>query len=276
MPLGARERAALVRLEQRQRLMIRDRLRDYAVTAWAGMGSWRDADVDRFVERLLPRVQSGRARVAQMTDAYIARMIETDPAGVADVSAPRGVPDDVVYRRPALTVYSALSDGVPIAQAVALAQRRLERLVADDLMLAMRAQATHALSLMDGGLGGFRRTLTGRENCSLCAIASTQRYTRGSLLPIHPGCDCGVEPLDPDRYYPQVIDQALLDSVHAQVEALTGNASDRGARDAGLGTLAEDGLSEYMRHIAVREHGEFGAVLTWAHQAFTGPSDVPH
>lgn len=41
--------------------------------------------------------------------------------------------------------------------------------------------------------------------------------------------------------------------------------------------MVEDGasLADYQKLVAVRDHGEIGPTLTWAHQSFTGPSDLP-
>ena len=68
------------------------------------------------------------------------------------------------------------------------------------------------------GIRAYRRVLTGRENCALCLVASTQRYWVEDLLPIHPGCDCNVQPLPPGMEDSQVIDQDLLERAHAAVE----------------------------------------------------------
>ena len=98
----------------------------------------------------------------------------------------------------------------------------------------------------------YRRVLTGRENCALCVVASTQRYYRGDLLPIHPGCDCGVQPLPPGLAVNQVIDEDLLEQVH-QITADRLGVSDRGGR-----------TPDYRKLLTVSEHGEYGPTLSWA------------
>jgi len=83
-------------------------------------------------------------------------------------------------------------------------------------------------------------------------VASTQRYYRGDLLPIHPGCDCGVQPLPPGLAVNQVIDEDLLEQVH-QVTADRLGVSDRSGR-----------TPDYRKLLTVSEHGEYGPTLSWA------------
>jgi hypothetical protein len=81
-------------------------------------------------------------------------------------------------------------------------------------------------------------------------VASTQRYHKGDLLPIHPGCDCGEMPLYGTDDPGQIINQQRLDATHEAVEARFGEF-DRSAREI-----------DY-RNIMVADHGEMGPVLTW-------------
>lgn len=239
----------------------------FAARLWGSLGSWRDTDIDRFVELVVPRVRAGEIQVAQLTDAYLAAVLESSPVGLVDMGGLRGgVSPDEVYRRPAVTLYDSLSRGVPFEEAQRQATRRLTNLVATDLQLAMTHQARAAMSEA-GGPRMFQRTLTGSENCALCAIASTQRYWVEDLLPIHPGCDCGVAPwFGPDRW---VIREDELEEVHRLVEESFG-FSDRSARWL---PGAEGDRSAYLDLTVVRQHGEYGPTLTWKADKFTGPTD---
>ena len=73
---------------------------------------------------------------------------------------------------------------------IELGGKRLLSLVGTDMQLAARQQASYTMQA--SGREFYRRVLTGAENCALCAIASTQRYSTADLMPIHPGCDCSV------------------------------------------------------------------------------------
>ena len=71
-------------------------------------------------------------------------------------------------------------------------------------------------------------------------------------MPIHPGCDCGVQPLPPGLAANQVIDEDLLEQVH-QITADRLGVSDRGGR-----------TPDYRKLLTVRTHGEYGPTLSWA------------
>ena len=257
----------MIQAEQATRLQIRDRLVDFATSLWGGMGSWRDADVDRFVEQIVPRVRAGEVAVARLTDAYLSSMTGARPVGVVDLSAIRnGVQPEDVYRRPAVTLYTGLSEGKSFTDAQKSAAARVVDLVRTDLQLSMTHQAQSNLGR--GGMRMFQRTLTGGENCALCAIASTQRYWKEDLLPIHPGCDCGVAPWFGEDTW--VINQEELEKVHGLVASQFGD-SDRNARMLPGGSNPR---SDYLDLIVTREHGEYGPTLTWKANKFTGPKDI--
>ena len=257
---------SLSRSEQAARAQVAARLDEYARALWGSLGSWRDEDVARFVATIVPRVLAGQRTVAGLTDAYLASVTGAGRVPVVDVTAVRGVDPVEVYRRPAVEMRSALAQGEAFPAALAASTARLASLVATDLQMAHREQAR--ASMRAAGVQKYRRTLTGRENCALCMIASTQRYHVSVLLPIHPGCDCGVATFDLDGPDRQVIDFALLKSTHSRVEEFAG-FSDPGARYAGLGSGRD-----YTKLIVIREHGEYGPTLAWRSDRFTGPSDI--
>lgn len=256
---------------------IRDRVLKYTSTVWKTSPAFRDVDIDRIVARIVPVVQAGQMQVAQLTDAYIGRMSVL--AGATWTSGfdkslvdYRGVPAGEVYRRPAKTVYTKLSEGVPFDAALAAGTARLTSIVATDIQQVKNRQAQRSVG--QSGFDAFRRVLTGSENCALCTIASTQRYHKNDLLPIHPGCDCGVEPYigSPST---QVIDPDLLELTHSEID-LKLSGTDRGARDLGLGKTSSSGqpLSDFTDLIVSREHGELGPTLVWRSDHFTGPEQI--
>ena len=182
---------------------VRSRVEAYAKFAWLSAGSWRDSDVDRLVALIVPKVRAGQVKTAQLTAAYLAALQSTRAGAVVAavpvarelVTAARGVPSEVVYRRPAATMYSALAKGATLSVAVDQGVNRLMSIVGTDHQLAKREQSR--TSARAGGFKYMIRTLTGRENCAMCAIASTQRYRVQDLQPIHPGCVPGDSVLSP-------------------------------------------------------------------------------
>lgn len=269
--------AQILAYQQAVRL-VRDRVVLYARTAWRGLPSHRDADIDRLVELIVPQVLAGQQHVASLTDAYIAALAGTAPHGVnvpvVTGAAPRmGAEPRDVYRRPAATVYKQLATGGTYDKAVAAGDQRLVSLVKTDLQLAIRAQEQQTFA--GSGFDFYRRTLTGLENCALCVIASTQRYTVGDLKPIHPGCDCGCAPVSARRDPGQVLNRQLLNALHDSIEVELKQRDPQG-RDLGLGKKSSKGspIADFTDLIVVREHGEYGPTLAWRADRFTGPADL--
>ena len=165
-------------------------------------------------------------------------------------------------------MYTALAAGKPLPQAAAEGRLRLTQLIGGDMQLAKVHASRQSMRGYPEEGQFYRRVLTGRENCALCVVASTQRYYRGDLLPIHPGCDCGVQPLPPGLAVNQVIDEDLLEQVH-QITADRLGVSDRGGR-----------TPDYRKLLTVSEHGEYGPTLSWAQpkakpKPKTGESEPP-
>ena len=172
-------------------LSVRARVLAYAQFLWTNSPSLRDEDVERLVARIVPVVRSGQLQVAQLTDAYIGRLSQSAgiswSAGVDRALVDyRGVPDDVVYKRPAVTTYTALTGGSTFAVAKKAGLARLSSIVSTDIQQTRNRQAQQSMSR--SGFEWYRRELSGKENCALCSIASSQRYHTGNLMPIHPGC----------------------------------------------------------------------------------------
>lgn len=246
-----------VRAHQQAVAGVRAKIQRFADLHWQALPGYRDVDVDRLVAKVVPAVEAGQRQVATLTDTYLARLAKRSAIGTVDVSQLRGVDSAEVYRRPAVTVYTALANGATYPDAVEQGRSRLSSLIATDMAMAMREQAS--TSMQGQGFKTFQRVISGVNTCALCEIASTQRYYTEDLMPIHPGCSCGVEPLDDPGV--QVIDPARLEQTHSDVADFAGSA-DRTGRHI-----------DY-RKITVRRHGEYGPTLSWRKDAFTGPADL--
>lgn len=101
---------------------IRARVSDYVGRTWSDLGEYRDADIDRFVARVVPVVTGGQRQVAALTDSYLAA-VGTEILGKP--TRPVGIPSKVisydalrggvaaakVYARPGNVVWNALAAG---------------------------------------------------------------------------------------------------------------------------------------------------------------------
>ena len=238
---------------------IRQQITAFGQAYWDSLPHYRASAVEDMIQAITPRVTAGQLRIADLTRAYLAQCarelgwkVALPPIDQDEIRGARGVDPRIVYRRPAVDVYTALAAGKPLPQAAAEGRLRLTQLIGGDMQLAKVHASRQSMRGYPEEGQFYRRVLTGRENCALCVVASTQRYYRGDLLPIHPGCDCGVQPLPPGLAVNQVIDEDLLEQVH-QITADRLGVSDRGGR-----------TPDYRKLLTVSEHGEYGPTLSWA------------
>lgn len=238
---------------------IRQQITAFGQAYWDSLPHYRASAVEDMIEAITPRVTAGQLRIADLTRAYLAQCarelgwkVVLPPIDQDEIRGARGVDPRIVYRRPAVDVYTALAAGKPLPQAAAEGRLRLTQLIGGDMQLAKVHASRQSMRGYPEEGQFYRRVLTGRENCALCVVASTQRYYRGDLLPIHPGCDCDVQPLPPGLAVNQVIDEDLLEQVH-QITADRLGVSDRGGR-----------TPDYRKLLTVSEHGEYGPTLSWA------------
>jgi hypothetical protein len=273
MPLSERQlqverHAILTHQEAVQR--VRAKVKDFVTRQWNGLTAWRDADIEAFTQAVVPVVESGMRSVAQLTDAYLASMARMAgktplPAGLPPgyEELRQGVSIQEVYTRPGVTVWTALSEGKTIEEATRLGLMRALDISGTDLQLARFRMAERHFNA-NPGIVGYRRVLSGAENCALCVLASTQRYHRINKIAIHPGCDCGVASIWGDHDPGQVLNAEVAERIQNTM------------RESGLDTHATwDGKKDrVMCDLMVREHGEYGPTLGWRDHSFTGPSDI--
>jgi hypothetical protein len=238
-----------------------------ASRVWLSLPNYRDSNIDQFQSLVIPLVQGSQTQVATLTAGFQqainrerGQKIPLELLDRGQILEPRGVAATAVYQRPANSVYTALSEGKTMTEAVDGGLNRLVSIVTTDLQIVKVLQSDR--SLRSGGFTYYRRVLTGAENCALCVIASTQRYTVGDLLPIHARCDCDVDAVKADWDPGQIIDGELLEQTHGHVEEM-------------LGVAARDGRTiDYRELIVTREHGEMGPQLRWRSDKFTGPNAI--
>lgn len=249
------------------------------------LGSWREDDIPRFLQLVGPQLDGLKLQAANLQVAYYQQValangvdftpVEARPRDFTDETLRNGAGRGEVYRRPFVETWTGLAAGELLRTSIERGATRAAVLAETDVQLASRQSGFNQRGA-NGNIVGYRRVLTGSENCALCAIAATQRYTRGELKPIHPGCDCGEEPIYGDFDPGQVIDPEGLESLHEALVTQLG-VSDRSARAADIGKFVqyedEQRLADFTEIIATREHGEYGPTLTWRSQEFTGPND---
>ena len=177
---------------------VRSRLLALVTTAYAAQGDYRDAAAEAFVAAVVPAVQAAQQTMAHLTSAYLAHLVSAAGGGTtAPVAIPaeavsnlRGVDPTEVYRRPYEQLWYDLSQGKSLTDAVEAGQRRALSLASTDVQLAKTRASQIALS-DDRRVVGYRRVLVGTHSCGMCVVASSVRYHKSNLMPIHPGCVIG-------------------------------------------------------------------------------------
>lgn len=213
------------------------------VAAWRALPSYDEQNVPAFLARAVPAVAIAQRSSIALTAAFLARQSgEQLPA--ADVAAilaatRAGVPLEEVYRRPFVTVWTALQDGTRWEDAVAAGLARASGSAAFDVQAAMRGTLRDVGERTDRIVGYERVPDAGA--CSFCRLVAGQRYTTAQLMPLHNRCGCGVD----------VITRARRD------EFFEGN------RANDLDLSVEDA------RVAIEQHGELGPVLVDAQHQFT-------
>ena len=252
------------------RRALSGRLISALVRLFDGLGSWHRPDAQRFARQAVPMVEGAQTSLATLTSNFVAfqasvvlrTTVAPPPIPRTARARLRFVDPTEVYQRPFVEAYTALADGKRLNEALGRARVRLREVAEADLQQTYAEASRAAMQGLreDQRPTGWRRVLQGAESCAMCVIASTQRYHIADLNPIHPHCDCTVEPI----YGPiedRVIEPQLLEQVHAAVRDLTG-VEDRGSR-------AVD-----YRHIMtqiINNHGETGPMLSRPGDRFQGP-----
>lgn len=235
---------AIIRTQAVRIAQVRQATVSTVQRSWLALDNYRDADIAAWVRQVTPVVQAGQVRTAALTDAYLAAYrqeatgIASRPVGVPTEVAigARGVPTADVYARMGPEVWSQLAKDRALEFAVQQGLYRAVKVAQTDMQLAKIHSANYVMGAQD--VTTYRRVVNG-ETCSLCISAAQRTYYISNLLPIHPGCDCGVVPVFRDAPDPQI---------NQNIEP----ADDRGETE-------------------VHQHGELGPVLTVRGQYFEGP-----
>jgi hypothetical protein len=259
------------------------------VTSMFGAQGYRDTGADAYTQTMGPAADTAQHTMAAITEAYLTQLTGTPPVGIpADLvtgDALRGVDPAEVLRRPYEQLWTALSQGKTLEQAITIGQQRAESIALTNLQLA-KTHTTREVLSKNKKVVGYRRVLTGPYSCGMCVVASSVRYHKQELMPIHPACDCAISPITGTEDPGRTINSATL----------TDTAQNTGTTDQGVDIYPHDGILDlgdllepthraiedrfgrratdarsidYRKVILIRYHSEIGPVLTVAEHKFT-------
>lgn len=233
------------------------RLRRVVVAAltdiWQDLPAHNRENLDEWLSRALPAVRTAQNASVALTNAYIASAMDRGPLALdlsqlVGAGVRNGTPPQEVYERPFVTLWSKLGAGADFERASSAALARATGTATLDVQLSMRATAD-AIDDLDSNLYGYRR-VANPAACAFCkqVDGAYVKASAGFAYALHSGCGCGLEPnTEPHR---------------GAVELADGSE----VRAYQFGPLNES--------VAVREHGEVGAVLVGAGERFTSLSDI--
>lgn len=186
-------------------LIAQQRLRQVVAqavaAAWQGLPGYDAADVARFVDLSVPVVLAGQRQSAALTDAYLARFLGRQPLGInpADVTGAavrNGTAPADVYRRPFVTVWTALGNGTQYTDAVSAGLARATGAAAMDVQLTHRA-TLQAVQDRDPAIRGYRR-VADASACKFCVTVNGAFVKSAGAMALHNHCGCGLEPVRED------------------------------------------------------------------------------
>lgn len=204
---------------------------------WRSLPGYDRPNVDEWLSRSVPVVLTGQRTSIALTEAYLASFLDRTPLGVdADAiiaSARAGADPAEVYRRPFVTLWTALGNGSRFEDASSAALARATATAAMDMQLAMRGTAS-AVQSADDGIYGYERVADG-DACDFCSAIDGAYVKDADAYPLHDRCGCGLVPLT---------------EPHPRAAFLPSGESVR-------------------EHYAIREHGEVGPLLVDPADHFT-------
>lgn len=186
----------------RAHLVAQERLRATTARgvglAWDGLGKWDEVDVEPFLARVVPFVTGAQRQSIALTNAYVARLagrrpLALDPSRITGAAVRNGTTPEEVYRRPFVTVWTALSKGTAFEDALAAGRARSTGAAAMDVQLSHRATYGE-LQRADRSIRGYERAPDGGA-CTFCLAVAGAFVKSADAMALHGHCGCGLEPI---------------------------------------------------------------------------------
>lgn len=164
---------------------------------WRSLPGYDRENLDEWLSTVVPIIEAAKRQSAVLTDGYLARAMDRAAFGID----PQTISDEVrgatevaaVYQRPFVTLWSALGEGTPFADAANAALARATSTAAMDVQMAMRATA-NAVQGADDAIFGFQRAAD-PSACDFCALVDGAYVKSADAMALHNHCGCGLEPL---------------------------------------------------------------------------------
>lgn len=169
---------------------------------WRNLPGYDRENVDQWLSTVLPVVAASQRQSVSITEAYLARALERRPFGfdpntlIGD-AVRNGTPPDVVYKRPFVTMWSALGDSKPWQDAFNAGLARAQAAAAMDVQLSMRDTAS-TVGQADPQIQRFQRVADDGA-CEFCQEVDGAILNTDDAMALHNWCGCGIEVLEEAR-----------------------------------------------------------------------------
>lgn len=192
---------------------------------WAGFAGWYvAAEVAELARPSAALSLEAQQILAGLFAEYVSQVTAVLRPGTAPTIRTVPTPDirggvDLaeVYVRPAIEYKETVAFTADFERAEAQALQKIDSLVEDDLMLAVRDAVDDSLFQLDWQR--YRRVLRPEMSesgpCGLCVVAADQIYSVGDLLPLHSRCKCTVVPVEDGDEAARRLNRADLDRLYA-------------------------------------------------------------
>lgn len=169
--------------------------------AWTRLPAYDEANVPEWLATVLPLVNAAQRQSVSLTEAFLARSlgrgpVGVPPAGLIGAGVRNGAAPAEVYRRPFVTVWTALKAGTGFEDAVAAGLARARSSATMDVQLSSRATYA-AVQGVDQRIRGYQR-VADPGACAFCSLVDGAFVKSADAMPLHNGCGCGLEPLTED------------------------------------------------------------------------------
>lgn len=196
--------AALTELQQAVQLRLAAQTISRLRAAWGLLDpDDLDATFERWLRTAVPIILAGRAVSARLAAAYVAAFRRAEFGTATDLAAVLAAPADVKTVTTSLlvtgpwSIKKAMTRGVPIAQAVDVAEARAAAAGMRHTLIGGRRTIVDTVAADRRALG-WARVPSGRA-CAFCAMLASRgpayKSAGGADFPAHDGCRCGVEPV---------------------------------------------------------------------------------
>jgi hypothetical protein len=251
---------------------LKDNLASQLIVEWLDQPGLNKSDIPAFLDVAVPLVEDAfqtAVAITEATNSVQGYVLLGDSFSDVPVDSGTvigqwrgGLPISQVYKRPFIDFWMGLTNTGNHNEALASGEDRFRQIVDSDIERISDLTSIEKFA-NENRIVGYRRVLVGPVNCALCIVASTQRYHKRDLKPMHPHCDCKVAPvLSFESDGDHILDQDLLDQIHRSI-------ADKFGED-----FANKSAADYNKILVQHNHGELGPQLTWRGQHFTGPSEL--